>query len=333
LNEPNAAEQFLKLDKGSLVVSTGQGHYVHAPEAPLPDEPFEIVSVLCSGVDLSDDELGMLAGCAGIKLLNLEGSPRLTVAGLRSLNPLPGLSEFFVGGTQVGGDGLTFIANYPRLSTLCLTVDRPEILLTMPDLPALRSFILSHGNPERIGDEGLKNIVKKCPGLQYLVVNDPNVNSLVPLAGLQELRRYGGSVSQFSDASIDTLTALPAFEELQVNDLDRQVLKRLQKLNGKLRRLAVNSNSAETTEFKTAADIAPVTQLEKIETLVIAQWITIDAATLHAVAKMPRLKSFVIISNRIPYDQRGTFRNFTADDIASFRESRPDVVLDVDGIE
>jgi hypothetical protein len=59
----------------------------------------------------------------------------------------------------------------------------------------------------------------------------------------------------------------------------------------------------------------------------------LDAVALQAVAKMPRLKSFSINSAGFTDDQRTTFRNYTADDIAAFRKARPDVQLNIDGQE
>ena len=136
---------------------------------------------------------------------------------------------------------------------------------------------------------------------------------------------------QFTDEIIDTLARLPDLSGLQVNELDRAVLGRLQKLNGKLRDLNINHNVVADSEFKEAAAVLPVTRIDSLEQLTIAQFIALDNTTLQAVAKLPRLKSFVIYSNGIPENERAAFRNYTADDIAAFRKARPDVALNIDG--
>jgi hypothetical protein len=47
---------------------------------------------------------------------------------------------------------------------------------------------------------------------------------------------------------------------------------------------------------------------------------------------MPRLKLFSVYDN-LSAGQRDKFRGYTADHIAAFRKSRPDVQLNIDGKE
>ena len=334
--ERQAAERVLKLKRGTgWLLKDVKGNYWDLKE-PLPQEPFFINHAALQDIDLTDEELAGLAGCRGFETLNLKGNPKLTAAGLKSLGPLPGLKFLDLSHTACARDSLEFIAIYPKLERLSILVSgdsRAGIMQTLPPCPRLISLVTTHLSGS-VGDEGLKTIVRQCPCLAELTLMDDEVRSLAPLAQLQKLQYFQCQGTHLTEAGINALNDSPALEKLMVDYPDRQIVQRLIKLDRKLRELTLReTGNGRAMGITDPADWMPVTRFTNLEKLTADGFIAIDAAALQAVATMPRLKSFVVYSGSIPEDQRDTFRNFTADDIAAFRKARPDVQLNIDGQE
>ncbi len=108
---------------------------------------------------------------------------------------------------------------------------------------------------------------------------------------------------------------------------------RLAKLDQKLRELVMRDQYGSGPEALTdAADWLPVKRFANLEQLTILDLIAVDAASLQAVAAMPRLISFSV-HGASSAEEREKLRRYTAADIAAFRQARPDVQLNIDGQE
>ena len=86
-------------------------------------------------------------------------------------------------------DSLEFLSNYPRLSTLALSGEsHAGIMQTLPPCARLTNLNTPYRRGS-VGDEGLQTIVRHCPNLTELNLNDSQGHSLVPLCQLRTLHK------------------------------------------------------------------------------------------------------------------------------------------------
>ncbi|MBI5758088.1 MAG: SUMF1/EgtB/PvdO family nonheme iron enzyme [Planctomycetales bacterium] len=327
--ERKAAEALLKLNKGKTYLANDKTSW--EMKQPLPQVPFYVSDAGFVDVDLTDVEIAVLAGCRGIIKLDARSNAKLTATGLKNVGPLPRLETLFLDETACARESLEFLSNYPRLSTLAMSGDsRVGIMQTLP--PCLRLTSLT--TPYRVGSvgaEGLKTIVRHCPQLTELNLNDSQELSLEPLSQLRTLQKLHCYGSHLSEAGIGTLAELPNLYSLGVDVPVRKCMQRLAKFDKKLRELVIRDQNGSGPEALTdAIDWLPITRFANLEQLTILDLIAVDAASLQAVAAMPRLKAFSV-HNNITAEDRAKLRRYTADDITSFRKARPDVELHIDG--
>lgn len=329
--ERKVAEALLKLNKGKTILANDKTSW--ELQQPLPDEPFYVSDVGFVEVDITDDEIGVLAGCRGLLKLDARANARLTAAGLKNVGALPRLETLMLDETACARESLEFLANYPRLSTLAISGDsRVGIMQTLPPCHALTSLTTPYRRGS-VGDEGLQTIVRHCPKLTELSVNDSQKFSLVPLSQLRTLQKLHCWGSQLSEAGIGTLAELPNFHTLGVEVPDRTSMPRLAKLENQIREFLMRDQNGSGPESLTdAADWLPITRFAKLEQLTIMNLIAVDAASLQAVAAMPSLKSFSVHGDLLA-GEREKLRRYTAEDVAAFRMARPDVQLNIDGQE
>lgn len=326
-----AAEALLTLNKGRIYLADGNTTW--EMKHPLPAEPFWVSDVGLVDVDLTDDEIAVLAGCRGIIKLDVRNNPRLTEVGLKSIGALPRLKTLLIDETACARDSLEFISNYPLLGTLAMSGNgRVGVLQTIPRSLRLNSLTTPY-RPGSVGDQGIQTIAKNCPQLTEFNLIDCQEQSLAPLSQLQKLQKLHCWGNQLTDEAITAIFGLPQFYALRIDGPDPNCIKRLARHNPPVRELALRNQEGLKPDLLTEADDwHSATRFAYLERLTIMGLIAVDAASLKEVAMMPRLKSFYVYGD-FSNDERKKLRSYTDDDIAAFRSVRPDVELHIDGQE
>jgi formylglycine-generating enzyme required for sulfatase activity len=329
--ERQIAERLLKFKKWKTYLSNGQTEWELT--SPLSPDPFHVHDVGCVEADVTDEEIAVLAGCRGLVKLDARNNPQLTAAGLKSVGSLPRLETLILDETACARESLEFLANYPRLKALTISgVGRDGVFQTLPPCRRLTKLDTTY-QPGSVGDAGMQAIARQCPNLTELFLNDSQPHTLAPLSQMRSLRQVHCYSDHLNDEAVSVLAELPDFQSLGIERPTPACLQRLDKLGGKLREFAMrNQYGLREDSVTDAVAWQTITRCNQLEQLTIMNLIAIDAASLRAVAALPRLKVFHVYGS-ITEEERTQLRRYTAADVAEFHQARPDVELHIDGQE
>ena len=329
--ERQVAERLLKLNKGKTYLANDKTDWVLA--SPLPPEPFHVHDVGFVQSDVTDEDIALLAGCRGLKRLDLRLNPRVTAAGLQKLGLQPQLEILLLDDTSCARERLQFLTNYPRVKVLSISGECPEGLFqSLPNCPEL-TMLTTPYRPGCVGDRGMETIARQCPNLRSLAINDDRPLVMAPLSRLQALQQLYCYGSQLSSDAMNSLAGLPEFQALSIELPTPSCMLRLEKIGKRIRKLSLRNQVGLGPESLTdRSDWQQITSLAELQELTIMGTISVDAYLLRDVAGLPRLTAFHVYGE-LPPEFHSKLRRYTADDIATFRQTRPDVELHIDGQE
>ncbi|MFO1041718.1 MAG: protein kinase [Planctomycetaceae bacterium] len=329
--ERQVAERLLKLNKGKTYLANDKTDWVLA--SPLPPEPFHVHDVGFVQSDVTDEDIALLAGCRGLKKLDLRLNPRVTAAGLKTLGLQPKLETLFLDDTSCARESLQFLTNYPRLKVFSISGECPEGLFqSLPSCPELTTLMTPY-RPGCVGDKGMETIAQQCPNLRELVISDDRPHTLAPLSQLRMLQQLHCYGSQLSEEAMVALAGLPEFQSLGIELPTPSCMSRLDKIGPRIRKLSLRNQAGLGPESLTdRTDWQRINSLAELQELTIMGMISVDAGLLRDVAALPQLKAFHVYGE-LPPEFHSKLRRYTADDIAMFRQMRPDVELHINGQE
>ncbi len=228
----------LVLKRGGMVrIDRGRGL---SGDQPLPEEPFQLTSVLSTGI--SDDDLAQFAGLTSLEYLELGGLSEVSNAGLGNLRDLPKLRVLIMTGSRVYDSGLKHLTSLPALEELSLgnregAREKARItgagLAPLRQLPDLRKLTLAR---VPLGEEGSGHIaaLARLETLSLLEC-DIGVPEARKIARLRQLRVLGIIKTLLSGDAMASLAPLTSLTELnlqatQLGDSDLVHLKGMTKL-------------------------------------------------------------------------------------------------------
>lgn len=322
--ERKAAARLLRLAMGKVILGNQRRQEIGELKEPLPTIPICILSVNLQDANLTDEDLGVLAGCTQITQLNLSGNPRITSAGLKSLEGLQSLRSLNLSATAIDSDGLAFIGRQSQLQRLELRDSQIDDT-GLDQLAACRELRSIAVGGSRVTAAGLAQIVRACPRLTEIsLVGDSGANlPLAPLAGLRYLRAVHCAAKQITPEGIDVLRSLPQFEQLHLNSPTDAAVELVVRLGQQLQRLdCVATNDGDTG--LTEAGFQSVGRCRQLVHLKLAGRGAPGDAQLVELARLPDLRSLELQCAEPE-------RRYTTAGLARFRTLRPDVEFRADG--
>lgn len=189
----NAAEEAARaeLEKHGIILVKTDGHVqVLNSMQPIDDVVFARIAELghlttcnLSGAKVTDAQLAMLQQLPQLMILQVDGSPTVTSAGMEHVAGLRALEKLFANGTSVDDSGLSHLGNMSQLTTLDVS-------------------------DTKISDAGLKYL-SSAPKLEVLRLRNDNVtnaaiDSFKAMAALKVLDISG---TKITDEGLKSLRA------------------------------------------------------------------------------------------------------------------------------
>ncbi|MFO0903686.1 MAG: protein kinase [Pirellulales bacterium] len=315
--ERKAAEWVLKVG-GTPYLADEQGNPFTVVNGKLPETSFTVIGVsIFNQQSVKDEDLAVLAECRQLQNVTLSGSSEVTDAGVRQLDFKAPLNHLNLDGTQITD------------ASISLIVENQSLRESLREI-AIRGTRVTDEGLRRLAEHrrlvglwiGSKGITRQ--GIQAAVMGNPELNvlqfssespddALHGLAKHPRLFQLNIAARQLDDPAVEIIRSLPNFGSLAIGEMDDDTFNRVAKLS-QLKELMIQTGNFSSGSLGKLAVLPALSHLE-------ARGEGIDDACLAALEKWPALK-FVILHSMTRVTEAALTR---------FRQSRPDVHLNIDG--